>query len=86
MECPHCQSALPSYTCPECEKETPAFGPFCCHCGTAAPESNKELETNGDSPVDFSERVLCSDGTCIGLIGKDGTCKECGKPYAGEPE
>ena len=35
----------------------------------------------GDNITDFSSRVLCSDGTCIGVIGSDGKCKECGKPY-----
>lgn len=29
----------------------------------------------------FENRVLCSDGRCIGVIGSDGRCKECGKPY-----
>ena len=29
-------------------------------------------------------RVLCSDGNCIGVIGPDGRCKECGKPYEGD--
>ncbi len=32
---------------------------------------------------DWSRRRLCSDGDCIGVIGADGRCKECGKPYAG---
>jgi hypothetical protein len=36
--------------------------------------------------IDFSSRILCSDGTCIGVIGPDGRCKECGTPYTGEPE
>ncbi len=39
----------------------------------------------GDSPADDDEywqkRTLCSDETCIGVIGPDGRCKECGKPY-----
>jgi uncharacterized RDD family membrane protein YckC len=35
----------------------------------------------GDNTTDFSSRVLCSDGTCIGVIGSDGKCKECGKPF-----
>jgi len=39
-----------------------------------------------ERPVDFASRKLCSDGTCIGVIGPDGRCKECGKPYTGEPE
>ena len=27
---------------------------------------------------DDDDRQLCPDGTCVGLIGPDGTCKECG--------
>jgi hypothetical protein len=47
-----------------------------------------ELSAEGDdeSIIDFDSRKLCSDGTCIGVIGPDGRCKECGKPYTGEPE
>ena len=29
---------------------------------------------------DWASRQLCSDGNCIGVIGSDGRCKECGKP------
>ena len=32
---------------------------------------------------EWENRVLCSDGNCIGVIGADGCCKECGKPYEG---
>jgi hypothetical protein len=32
---------------------------------------------------DWHQRRLCSDESCIGVIGPDGRCKECGKPYAG---
>ncbi len=31
----------------------------------------------------WENRTLCSDGNCIGVIGADGLCKECGKPYDG---
>lgn len=47
-----------------------------------------ELEANitkGDidaAPDDFDVRQLCSDGACVGLIGPEGVCKECGKPAA----
>lgn len=34
--------------------------------------------------LDWENRVLCSDGNCIGVIGTDGRCKECGKPYEGK--
>jgi len=33
-----------------------------------------------DKNEDWENRVLCSDGSCIGTIGPDGRCKECGKP------
>lgn len=35
----------------------------------------KEVET------DFSQRVPCSDGNCIGIINEQGVCGTCGKPY-----
>lgn len=34
--------------------------------------------------IEWENRVLCSDGNCIGIIGPDGRCKACGKPYAGD--
>ena len=30
--------------------------------------------------IEWENRQLCSDGNCIGVIGPDGLCKECGKP------
>ena len=33
---------------------------------------------------DWDDRILCSDGNCIGVIGPDGNCKECGKKYEGK--
>jgi hypothetical protein len=32
----------------------------------------------------WQKRILCSDETCIGVIGPDGRCKECGQPYQGD--
>ena len=46
------------------------------------PEENQEETTDNDS--DWDRRVLCSDGNCIGVIGPDGHCKECGKTFDGE--
>ncbi len=31
----------------------------------------------------LEDRVLCSDEACIGLVGTDGKCKECGLRYDG---
>jgi len=36
-----------------------------------------------DQEEDWEQRTLCSDEACIGTIGADGKCRECGKPYAG---
>jgi hypothetical protein len=33
--------------------------------------------------LEWENRVLCSDESCIGTIGPDGRCKECGKAYVG---
>jgi hypothetical protein len=36
------------------------------------------------SDNEWDQRLLCPDGNCIGIIGADGRCKECGLPYDGE--
>ncbi len=42
----------------------------------ATPSDDRE-----DSDVDaWENRRLCPDGNCIGVIGPDGRCKECGRP------
>ncbi len=48
-----------------------------------APEENEE-EAARPNDEEWARRILCSDETCIGVIGPDGRCKECGKPYEGE--
>jgi hypothetical protein len=42
----------------------------------------KDEDRNID--VEWENRVLCSDESCIGTIGPDGRCRECGLPYEGE--
>ncbi len=49
---------------------------------TEVPEENQEEIAHNRS--DWDHRVLCSDGNCIGVIGSDGCCKECGKKYEGD--
>lgn len=34
--------------------------------------------TADDLPEDFGDRRLCPDGSCIGVVGSDGVCGECG--------
>ena len=56
------------------------------------PEEGEELPQDADdwdedqeriSDDEWERRVLCSDESCIGVIGPDGRCKECGKPFGG---
>jgi hypothetical protein len=44
------------------------------------PDSEPEMESHVTDD-EWSQRTLCSDDSCIGVIGPDGRCKECGKPY-----
>lgn len=61
----------------------------CSECGRtreqAASGVDPEGAAGGDAPLDTietsfdDERQLCPDGACIGVIGPDGRCKECGR-------
>jgi len=42
-------------------------------------------ENKNQTDLEWEQRTLCSDESCIGVIGPDGRCKECGLPYAGGP-
>ncbi|MGD8943872.1 MAG: hypothetical protein PVJ37_11440 [Desulfobacterales bacterium] len=57
---------------------------------TVEPDENQYADAAGvdvspasDSDDDWEDRTLCRDESCIGVIGADGRCKECGKPYEG---
>jgi len=39
-------------------------------------------DTNPTEAFDPTRRKLCPDGTCIGVIGEDGRCGECGRTEA----
>ena len=49
---------------------------------TEIPQEN-ESEDTSDDDGQWDNRILCSDGNCIGVIGADGRCKECGRLYEG---
>ncbi len=93
MKCPHCGETLGEITCPACNRSLVEGSLYCCWCGeelggTAEVHAESDDAAVGvdEGPIDFTSRKLCSDGTCIGVIGPDGRCKECGKSYTGEPE
>ena len=50
----------------------------------AAMFSEETEDTDAELHIDWKDRTLCSDPACIGVIGSDGCCKECGKPYEGK--
>ncbi len=39
-----------------------------------------------DKNEDWEKRTLCIDESCVGTIGPDGRCRECGKPYDGSKD
>ncbi|KQC09202.1 MAG: hypothetical protein APR62_00015 [Smithella sp. SDB] len=73
----------PDGKCKECGK--PYEGkllaePVADDVHTVAAEEPQQVLADAETD-DWDKRVLCSDGSCIGIIGPDGKCKECGKPY-----
>lgn len=44
---------------------------------------NEDEQETSIADTDWDNRILCSDDNCIGVIGPDGHCKECGKNYEG---
>jgi predicted amidophosphoribosyltransferase len=78
MICEKCGLENETTQCSTCGKEIVKLGPYCYLCGA-------ELQKTGETEdTDFDNRVLCSDGACIGIINEQGVCKVCGKPYVPE--
>jgi hypothetical protein len=44
-------------------------------------EIDEDVQEAADVDQEWAQRKLCSDENCIGVIGPDGRCKECGRPY-----
>ncbi len=83
MNCPQCGAVLPTVLCPECGEETPEKSHYCCGCGRPVKVEKVERKTEKKEEDDFSQRTLCSDGNCIGVINEKGICNVCGKAYTG---
>lgn len=85
--CPDCGIALApedahvhSTSCNDCGQGMDPGDAFCRFCGT-----EQGIGAGVDSPDGFDpdKRTACSDGMCIGIIGSEGKCTECGKPFGG---
>jgi len=81
MVCEKCGQILDAIKCQRCGETILCLGSFCYKCGGEIVTPDKQLPDGSEEP-DFSARVLCSDGTCIGVINEEGVCKVCGKPYS----
>ncbi len=76
MKCARCEESFPSILCRECNEEILEKSRFCSWCGHPV---ITEVEEG-----DFSSRIVCSDGNCIGVINEQGVCNACGKPFTKE--
>ncbi len=85
MPCPHCGRELGTRNCPACGSAVLEESLFCHRCGKKleGPPGGADSRVE-EGAIDFSQRLLCSDGNCIGVINDQGVCKICGKPYTGE--
>ena len=77
MKCPHCDKEIPGLSCPQCYAVNPDSANYCMECGVLL-EREEEKIVEDDNGLEFEDRVLCSDGTCTGII-VNGKCTECGK-------
>jgi predicted amidophosphoribosyltransferase len=72
LTCEECGAEIPSDLCPACKAPAPLWAKFCPHCGKALASPLTKTQAK-------KKRRLCSDESCIGIIGPDGLCVECGK-------
>jgi predicted amidophosphoribosyltransferase len=86
MKCTHCGQTISERSCPSCGSEILPESLFCHRCGVKLENSAAESSRAEEGGIDFSQRILCSDGTCIGVVDEKGICKVCGKPYTGSNE
>jgi hypothetical protein len=80
--CHHCGLALPQpggsqpklLACYSCGHKALPPAAYCAQCGESL------VDPDQAAAFDPDERRACPDGLCIGILGADGRCTECGKP------
>ena len=85
----------PDGVCKVCGKAVPNWGDERMRGLLSEPEGDEDdAEDEGDEheggedvehaeqPADWTERKLCDDGACVGVIGSNGKCTVCGKKSA----
>ncbi len=85
MICEKCAQEFENIVCNHCGRTILKLGQYCYACGKTIDDEHKGLDEKDENigEIDFSNRVLCSDGACIGIV-ENGVCKTCGKPYVPE--
>src|SRR5215475_2379892 len=63
---------------PRCRRDRCSGSATCCSRSTA-PRSCSTCWEVTMAVGEWDQRQLCPDGSCIGVIGPDGTCKVCGR-------
>ncbi len=86
MKCSHCGQPISGRVGPSGNSEVLEESLYCHRCGVKLESSAPNLLPAEDEGLDFSRRILCSDGTCIGVVNEKGICKVCGKPYTPEED
>lgn len=86
MICEKCGQEFESIVCGHCGQTILRLGTYCYACGKTIDSEMENVDQKEEigEGIDFSERILCSDGTCIGIV-ENGVCKTCGKLYVPEP-
>lgn len=49
---------------------------------SAESQRTQPRSASNSNPYDWTQRRLCPDGECIGVIGDDGSCKLCGMKWS----
>ncbi len=86
MLCEKCGEEVVNITCCHCGSSILPLGSFCYVCGKTHTATEPVAEDGPAGEIDFANRVLCSDGACIGVVDEKGVCKVCGKPYVPESQ
>lgn len=65
--------------------DTPSILPIPDETDVVPNEDMEVAEEEIDESADeWENRALCIDEGCIGVVGPNGRCNECGKPYPSE--